>query len=100
MILYFNQTSRYCAGVNDLAQDLGHGFTFEKLPVELTLDNSKWSFISHNTAVCALSNGDIYVVRIINDGRAIQHIELVKSVAGVLPSCVCKPCRFRIFYTI
>nr|CAG8506381.1 12436_t:CDS:10 [Entrophospora candida] len=61
--------------------------SFEHLGI--TLEGCKHVFLTTDEILLALRNGDLYLAKLIKDGRSVSKISLEKVGNDTLPSCAC-----------
>ncbi|CAG8616381.1 1335_t:CDS:10, partial [Acaulospora colombiana] len=55
----------------------------------LSLEGSHHVFLDSDEILLALRNGDLYLMKLVKDGRSVSRIELKKVGTNTLPSCSC-----------
>ncbi|KAH7436763.1 hypothetical protein KP509_05G035200 [Ceratopteris richardii] len=87
-IHYHSQSTTCCLALNDYASWPEGSGDIPKSKVSVELDAARAAWISHDVALFSTKTGTLLLLSLIYDGRTVQKLELMKSRASVLTSCM------------
>lgn len=87
-IHYHSQSTTCSLGLNDFAAWPEGSGEMPKSKIAVELDSARATWISHDVALFSTKTGTLLLLSLIYDGRAVQKLELMKSRASVLTSCM------------
>eukprot|EP00743_Colponemidia_sp_Colp-15_P008724 GILK01009501.1.p1 GENE.GILK01009501.1~~GILK01009501.1.p1 ORF type:complete len:1435 (-),score=334.89 GILK01009501.1:198-4025(-) len=87
-ILHFNETGHFSLAVNEFGSEgIEASRSYQpmiSLHLPITLDNAKHTFLGPETLLLSLHNGDLYICRLVYDGRGIQTINFTRAGSSVI----------------
>ncbi|CAM6094104.1 unnamed protein product [Calypogeia fissa] len=86
---YYNQSSSCLLALNEFATAPEGISDMPKSKISVELDAAQVSWISHDVALFSTKNGNLLLLHLDYDGRNVKKLELSKSRASVLASCMC-----------
>ncbi|KAG6554300.1 hypothetical protein Mapa_004216 [Marchantia paleacea] len=86
---YYNQSSSCSLALNEFAAAAEGSPDMPKSNLSVELDAAQVTWISHDVALFSTKNGSLLLLYLVYDGRTVQKLELSKSRASVLASCMC-----------
>lgn len=87
-IHYHSQSASCALGLNEFATMPEGSGEMPKSNIVVELDSSRATWISHDVALFSTKTGNLLLLSLIYDGRTVQKLELLKSKASVLTSCM------------
>ncbi|MCO5599663.1 hypothetical protein L7F22_053768 [Adiantum nelumboides] len=87
-IHYHSQSTSCSLGLNDFAAWPEGSGDISKSKINVELDSARAAWISHDVALFSTKTGTLLLLSLIYDGRTVQKLELMKSRASVLTSCM------------
>lgn len=87
-IHYHSQSTTCSLGLNDYATWPEGSGDMPKSKISVELDAARVTWISHDIALFSTKTGMLLLLSLIYDGRTVQKLELMKSRASVLTSCM------------
>lgn len=88
--LHYHSQSGSCAlGLNEfaVAPEGSAEYPRSKMSVELDCAHATW--VANEVALISTKNGMLLFLNLVYEGRSVQRLELTKSKASVLTSCMC-----------
>jgi cleavage and polyadenylation specificity factor subunit 1 len=93
VIIYTNTNSRFAFGLNHFALNSNNSqFPLSNASSELpmlSLDACHYTLLTTNRLLVSLSNGDLYIFHLEDDGLTVCNINISKAGAAAIASCVC-----------
>ncbi|KAL2641921.1 hypothetical protein R1flu_009508 [Riccia fluitans] len=86
---YYNQSSSCGLALNEFASAPEGATELPRSKLSVELDAAQVTWISHDVALFSTKNGNLLLLYLVYDGRTVQKLELSKSRASVLASCMC-----------
>lgn len=86
---YYNQSSSCMLALNEFAAAPEGSPEMPKSKIAVELDAAQVSWISYDVALFSTKNGNLLLLHLDYDGRNVHKLELSKSRASVLASCMC-----------
>ncbi|KAJ7555735.1 hypothetical protein O6H91_05G052500 [Diphasiastrum complanatum] len=86
---YHSQSSSCSLALNDFAVSPEGSTEFPKSKISVEFDAANATWISHDVAIFSTKTGNLFLLSLVFDGRIVQRLELSKSRASVLSSCIC-----------
>ncbi|KAJ3679867.1 hypothetical protein LUZ60_016145 [Juncus effusus] len=87
-IYYHSQSGSCSLALNSFSSQPDGSLEMPKsnFPIELDAANATW--VSSDVALIISKTGELLLLTVVNDGRAVQRLDLAKSKASVLTSCM------------
>ncbi|KAK8965128.1 Cleavage and polyadenylation specificity factor subunit 1 [Platanthera guangdongensis] len=87
-IHYHSQSITCLLGLNGFAAQLENSMDMPKSTFTVELDAANATWLSHDVAMLSSKTGELLLLTLVNDGRVVQRLDLVKSKASVLTSSI------------
>lgn len=87
-IHYHSQSVSCSLGLNSFSAQLENSMDIPKSNFTVELDAANATWLSHDVAMFSSKTGELLLLTLVNDGRAVQRLDLMKSKASVLTSAI------------
>lgn len=88
--LHYHSQSGSCAlGLNEFAVAPEGSAEHPKSKLSVELDTAQATWVAHDVALISTKTGMLLFLSLVYEGRSVQRLELSKSMASVLTSCMC-----------
>ncbi|KAL0902907.1 hypothetical protein M5K25_028407 [Dendrobium thyrsiflorum] len=85
-IHYHSQSVSCSLGLNSFCAQLENSLDMPKSNFTVELDAANATWLSHDVAMFSSKTGELLLLTLVNDGRVVQRLDLMKSKASVLTS--------------
>ncbi|KAJ8650097.1 hypothetical protein MRB53_003120 [Persea americana] len=87
-IHYHSQSASCALGLNNYASSTEGSQEMPRSNLNVELDAANATWLSHDVAMFSTKTGELLLLTLVYDGRAVQRLELSKSKASVLTSAI------------
>lgn len=88
--LHYHSQSVSCAlALNDFTMTTEGSSEMPRSNIDVELDSAHATWISSDVALFSTKTGNLLLLSLVYDGRTVQRLELSKSKASSLASCIC-----------
>ncbi|XP_020575291.1 cleavage and polyadenylation specificity factor subunit 1-like [Phalaenopsis equestris] len=87
-IHYHSQSVSRSLGLNSFSAQPESSMDMPKSNFTVELDAANATWLSHDVAMFSSKTGELLILTLVNDGRVVQRLDLIKSKASVLTSAI------------